>query len=89
MIFKVKTNDNGRLRLKGIIVLYGNRDEQKDRLRSERAAADMIAVRLVISLDEILGFNLENADTKGGSMQSRPIKRYGQTPIEKSQDTSR
>lgn len=75
VVFKVKTNDDGSLRLKGRIVVHGNRDDDKDLVRSDSAAADMMIVRLVISLAAMLGFNLATADIKGAYMQSGPIRR--------------
>lgn len=75
VVFKVKTNDDGSLKLKGRIVVHGNRDDDKDLVRSDSAAADMMIVILVISLAAILGFNLATADIKGAYMQSGPIRR--------------
>lgn len=75
VVFKVKTNDDGSLELKGRVVVHGNRDSEKDSVRSDRAAADMMIVRTVISLASILGFELATADIKGAYMQSGPITR--------------
>lgn len=50
VIFKVKTNDYGRLKLTGRIFVHGNRDVENDMIRSDSAAADMIIVRTVMSL---------------------------------------
>lgn len=75
ILFRVKTNDDGSLRLKGRIVVHGNRDDEKKTVRSDSAAADMMIVRLVASLAAILGFELGTADIKGAYMQSGPITR--------------
>lgn len=75
VIFKIKTNDDESLKLKGRIVVHGNRDAEKDMVRSDCAAADMMIVRMMISLATILGFNMATADIKGAYMQSGPIQR--------------
>lgn len=75
VVFKIKTNDDSSLKLKGRIVVHGNRDADRDLVRSDCAAADMMLIRLVISLTTIMGFNLGSADIKGAYMQSGPIQR--------------
>lgn len=75
VVFKVKTQDDESLRMKARIVVHGNRDADKDSVRSDCASADMMLVRMVISLTTIMGFNLASADIKGAYMQSGPIRR--------------
>lgn len=75
MDFKVKTDDDGDLKLKRRIVVHGNRDSEKDTVRSECAAADMPIVRLVLSLEAPMGFNFGTADIMGAFMQRGPIRR--------------
>lgn len=75
VIFKIKTEDDGSLRLKGRIVVHGNRDADRELVRSDSAAADMMIIRMIISLATILDFNMASADIKGAYMQSGPIRR--------------
>lgn len=75
VVFKVKSNDDGSLKLKSRIVVHGNRDDERELIRSDCAAADMLIIRLVISLATMLGFNMATADIKGAYMQSGPIQR--------------
>lgn len=63
-----KTKDDGYLILKERIVVHGNRDDEKDLLRSDCAAADMLVVRIVVGLAAILGLNMGKADIKGAFM---------------------
>lgn len=65
VIFKVKSGDEGTLKLKGRRVVTGNSDYDIDLVLSDCAAVGMISVRLVNSLPYILGFNLSTADKKG------------------------
>lgn len=74
-IYKLKTNDDGSLLLKGRIVVHGNRDAQKDIVRIDSASADIMTVRFVINLSATLGFNLATADIRGAHMHSGQIMR--------------
>lgn len=74
-LFKVKSHEEDRLEMKARFVLHGNRDKQKDDIRKDSAAADMIVFRLVLSLALILGFIFGIADIKCAYMQSGPANR--------------
>lgn len=74
-IFKIKTLDDGEIKLKGRIVVHGNRDSEKDLVRGDCASADMLVIRLVIAIGTCLGFLFGTGDIKGAFMQSGPIKR--------------
>lgn len=45
-IFKVNDSDHGGLKVKGLIVLHGHWDADKDNARKDCAAADMLLVRM-------------------------------------------
>lgn len=75
-VYKIKKATNGTLRLKGRLVLHGNRDDEKDVIRKDSAAADMLIVRIVIAIGTLLGFSFASTDIKGAYMQSGPILRH-------------
>lgn len=70
------TNDDGSLKLKGRILIHGIRDADLDLVISDCAATDIILVRLVISLESLMGINFGTADINGAFMQSGPIQRF-------------
>lgn len=74
-MFKIKTNTEESLELKGRIVVPDNREANIDLVRSGCAAADMILVRLVIRLAALMGFNMGTAYIKGAYMKIGPIQR--------------
>lgn len=61
--------------MKSRLVIYGNRDDEKDDIRKDSATEDMTATRFVISMAVTLGFLFAVADIKGAYMQSGPIER--------------
>lgn len=75
VVYKVKDGDDGQLKLKGRLVLHGNRDKDRFAVRRDSASADLSIVRLLLSLALILDFDIATADVKGAYMQSGPIKR--------------
>lgn len=75
VVLKIKTNDDGTLKLKRLIVVHGNRDSYRDLVRSDSAADDMILVRLVISLTSLMELNMGTADINGAYMQRGTIQR--------------
>lgn len=74
-VYRVKEDDDGHLKMKARLVLHGNRDKDRFTVRRDSASADLAAVRLLISLSQILKFCIATADIKGAYMQSGPIKR--------------
>lgn len=55
-LFTVRTEDDGILKLKSRIVVHGHLDAEKDDVRADCAAADMLIVRLLLFLCTCLGF---------------------------------
>lgn len=74
-MFKIKTNDDRIMNLKGRIFVHGNREDERNKDRSDITAADILIIRMFVRLAEIWGFTLATADIKGAYMQSGPIKR--------------
>lgn len=73
--YKIKKEEDGKLRLKARICPHGNRDAMKDGIRKDSATAQFDVIRLMLSLATILSFNLGVVDVSGAYMQSGPIKR--------------
>lgn len=65
IVFKVKEDQNGSLRLKPRLVQHGNRDKERFKVRRDSAAVELLAVRLVLCIASILGFSIATADVKG------------------------
>lgn len=74
-LFNVKTEDYGKLRPKSRIVAHGNLDAEKEEVRADYAAADMILVRLILFLGSCLGFTFGCTDIKAAFMKYGPITR--------------
>lgn len=75
MPYRMKENDDGTVKLKAPLVLYGNHDRDRFGVRRDSSSSDLSIVRLVISLGIILGFKFATADVKGACMESGFIKR--------------
>lgn len=73
-VYKVKDDEVDRLRLNEVNVLHGNRDRDRSDISRDWASADLIVVRIVISLDINLGLDFGTEEVKGPYMQKRPIK---------------
>lgn len=75
VVFNVKDNPDGTLRLKARLVLHGNRDKDRFKVRRDSASAELFIVRLLLSIASMLGFTIATADVKGAYMQSGEINR--------------
>lgn len=71
----MKYCEDGTIRLKARTVIHGNRDNGQYSVHRDSASADLSVVRLVLSLEVILGLCFGTAGVKGAYMQSGPIKR--------------
>lgn len=56
LVFKIKKREQGERSLKARIFVHGNRDDERDDVRKDAIAADMMITRLVIALGMIMGF---------------------------------
>lgn len=85
VVFKIKDGDNGELRLKGRLVLHGNRDGVRFKVRCDSASADVAVVMLLLLLAPVLGIDIVTADVKEAYMQSGPVWRqlYVKPPKQK------
>jgi len=75
VIYKVKTDENDQRKLKARIVPHGNKDLEKDDIRSDSSTAQFAVIRLLLFLTVFLGFRLGTVDVKGAYLQSGPITR--------------
>ena len=74
-VYKVKTDEEGQLKLKTRIVPHGNRDEGRFGVRRDSSSAELSVIRLLLALATILGFSIWTTDVKGAYMQSGLIDR--------------
>lgn len=75
VVYKLKTEEDGKRKMKARIVPHGNHDDEKDDVRKDSSNASLSVVRLLLSLVTFLGFRIGTADIKGAYLQSGPIKR--------------
>lgn len=73
-MFKVKEDEDHLRKLKARLVTHGNHDDMKNEVRKDCSNAEMIVVRLPISVALCLGFCFGVADVKGAYLQSGPIR---------------
>ena len=65
VVYKVKVDEEGEMKLKARIVPHENRDSEKDDVRKDSATAQLGIIRLLLSLTTFLGFTLATADIAG------------------------
>lgn len=81
--FQIKpAADKDTLRLKCRLVPHGNRDKEKESLRSDCATAQFPIIRLLVAMAAIFKFRLGCIDITGAFLQNPPIERdiYVQPP---------
>lgn len=74
-VYKVKSDEKGKKRLKARLCPHGNRDKMKDTIRKDSATAQFDVIRLICSIASILRMRLGCIDVKGAYLQSGPITR--------------
>lgn len=75
VVYKIKTEESGRHRLKARIVPHGNKDRMKDQVRKDSATAQFNIIRLMLAISSFFPMRLGVIDISGAYMQSGPIKR--------------
>lgn len=63
------------MKLKGCIVVHGNRDEDRGSVRSDCVAADMTEILILLYIGTCIGLSLSSADIKGEYTESGSINR--------------
>ena len=74
-VYKIKSDEHAKLKLKARIVAHGNEDKDRDAVRKDSAAAQFVIIRLLLSTAALRGFQLGKIDVKKAYLQSGPIKR--------------
>lgn len=82
--FKVKETEEGIKLLKARLCSYGSQDKYKHSIRIDFANAQFYTINLLLSVAEILKFQIEDVDIKGAYLQSGQIERniYVRPPFE-------
>ena len=87
VVYKIKQDEAGTLKLKARIVPHGNRDPEKSNIRKDSMAVQFDAIRLKLSMAATRNFRLMLIDVKGAYLQSgnigrriyiHPPKEYGE-----------
>lgn len=63
-IYRTKKEDDGRMKLKGCIVVHGNREAESDPVRWDFTAAVMAVIRMLLSIGTYLRYTFAAADFK-------------------------
>lgn len=75
VVYKVKTDEEGKRKMKARLCPHGNEDNNKNDIRKDSANAQLSIIRLLLSITTFLGFSIITSDIKGAYLQSGPIKR--------------
>lgn len=75
IVYKVKTEEHGILRLRARICPHGNHDDELEEVGKESATAQFDFSRLMLALTTMLSFRIGLVDIKGAYLQSGPIQR--------------
>ena len=74
--FQVKTDGTpDKLKLKCRLVPHGNRDAEKDSVRTDSATAQFPVIRILLSLATILRLKISAIDIRGAYLQAGELKR--------------
>ncbi len=77
-VYKIKmetTNSNKTFTLKARLCVHGNKDAEKDNIRSDAAVVSHFGLRLMYSIAVTLGMKLAKMDIKGAYTQAGDLKR--------------
>ena len=69
-LYKVKSNDEGKLYIKARIVPHGNRDKMKHVLKTDSSSCSPIGLRIVCSIASIMSWPLSKVDFDSAFLQS-------------------
>lgn len=75
VVYKLKIDDDDRKKMKARICPHGNRDAEKDDIRSDSTNAQFDMIRLLLFLAIIFSFRIGGLDVKGAYMKSGDITR--------------
>lgn len=75
VVYKLKVDEEGKMKLKARICPHGNRDIEKDDVRKDSATAQFDTIRMALSMSTRMSAVLGHVDIKGAYLQSGPIKR--------------
>lgn len=75
MVYKVKTDEQGRLKLKARICPHGNGDAEKDEVLKDSTTAQLDIIRIVFTISTLVPFKTGFVDINGAHLQSGPIRR--------------
>lgn len=75
LVFNIKKDEDGGRKLKSRLVVHGNKDNEKDDVRTDAIATGMMETRLVMDIGVMIKFKFGVADIRGDFMQREPAHR--------------
>lgn len=75
VIYKVKTNDDGSFKMKARIAPHGNKDLDRNQLKTDSAVCPTLGIRILLSLATIFMWCLAKIDFKRAFLQTGDARR--------------
>lgn len=75
IVYEVKTEEEGTMRLKAIVCPHGSHDNEKDNIRKDSSTAPFVIISLMLALVKCTEDRLGLVHIEGSYLQSRPIQR--------------
>lgn len=72
-VLNIKDIDDGSWKYKGLLVLHGHLDAEKNTVRKYFSSAYMSVIRITLLIASRIKFLVGSADIKGAFIQSGPI----------------
>jgi hypothetical protein len=74
VLYKVKTDEAGKHKLKARLVLHGNKEQAADDIRSDAASIHFSLIRMIVTIAAMMNFELAGVDAK------KPYHQSGRAP---------
>jgi len=75
VIYKVKLNDDGSFKMKARIAPHGNKDKERDQLKSDSASCPPTGIRMLLSIAAIMKWPLSKIDFTSAFLQTGEAQR--------------
>lgn len=75
VIYKIKKNDDGSYKMKARIAPHGNKDKERENLKSDSATCPPTGIRVLLSIASLLQWPLAKVDFTSAYLQTGPALR--------------
>ena len=75
VIYKAKENNDGSFRMKARIAPHGNKDKDKDRLKTDSSQCTPTGIRILLSISALMQWHLAKIDFTSAFLQTGEAKR--------------